>query len=164
MLEHELYETANHLMRQERDGHTLQATALINEAIVRLLGDTTLENAPNRKYLFGVIVRAMRQTLVDHARKKKSAKQGGDRRHYALDDVIESIEHESRVDLDALETALVELGENNPRQREVVELRFFGGLSAKQPAELLDVSLATVERDWRLARVKLYRNLREIEP
>ena len=148
----ELREAARGLMRGERKGHTLEPTALVHEAVIRLMQDGALEDAPNRKYFFGTAIRAMRQILVDHARHKKSLKQGGDRARVPLDDIQERLEQGSGTDLESLDQAL---GKLEPRQREIVEHRFFGGLTAEQTAEQLGVSLGTVERDWRLARAKL---------
>ena len=154
----ELREAARGLMRGERKDHTLEATALVHEAVIRLMQDGALEDAPNRKYFFGAAIGAMRQILVDHARHKKSLKAGGHREREPLDDIQDRLEQDSGLDLESLDAALAKL---EPRQREVVEHRFFGGLSVEQTAEVLGVSIGTVERDWRLARAKLRLELKE---
>lgn len=157
----ELRRTAAHLMMQERANHTLQPTALVNEAVMKLLEGQVLERADGRNYLFGAAVRAMRQILVDHARRKRSLKQGGDYERQPLDEAVEKFESEQGLDLEELDRVLGELDQESPRQREIVEHRFFGGLTVEQTAQMLDVSVGTVERDWRFARAWLYRLLND---
>lgn len=160
-LQHELRDMAAALMRRERPDHTLQATALVNEACIRLLDSDAVENAADRRYLFGMANRAMRQILIDHGRKRGTAKRGGHYQRGSLDIVLENFQSSNGCQFEDLEAALEELEQDSPRQREVVELRFFTGLSLAEVAEVLQVSVGTVERDWRLARAKLYQRLRE---
>lgn len=162
-LQSELRDMAAALMRRERPDHTLQATALVNEACVRLLDSDAIENASDRRYFFGMANRAMRQILIDHGRKRNTAKRGGDYQRGSLDIVLENFEASNGCRFEDLETALEALEGDSPRQREVVELRFFSGLSIAEVAEVLEVSVGTVERDWRLARAKLYQRLRDVE-
>lgn len=160
-LQSELRDMAAALMRRERPDHTLQATALVNEACVRLLDSEAIANASDRRYFFGMANRAMRQILVDHARRRQTAKRGGDFQRGSLDIVLENFETSNGCNFEDLEASLDRLEQDSPRQREVVELRFFSGLSIPEVAEVLDVSEGTVERDWRLARAKLYQQLRD---
>ncbi|MFK8110811.1 MAG: sigma-70 family RNA polymerase sigma factor [Rubripirellula sp.] len=160
-LQDELRDMAGALMRRERPDHTLQATALVNEACIKLLDADAFNNASNRRYMFGMANRAMRQILVDHARKRKTDKRGGDYQRASLDIVLDNFETNNQCRFEDLESALDRLEESSPRQREVVELRFFSGLSIEGVADVLEVSVGTVERDWRLARAKLFQQLRE---
>ena len=159
-LQSELRDMAAALMRRERPDHTLQATALVNEACVRLLDSDAIASASDRRYFFGMANRAMRQILVDHARQRQTAKRGGDYQRGSLDIVLENFETSNGCNFEDLESSLDKLEQDSPRQREVVELRFFSGLSIPEVAEVLNVSEGTVERDWRLARAKLYQELR----
>ncbi len=159
-LQSELRGMAAALMSRERADHTLQATALVNEACLRLLDSDAANNASDRRYFFGMANRAMRQILVDHARARRATKRGGEFERGSLDVVLDNFEAANRCDFVDLEASLETLGKESPRQREVVELRFFSGLSIPEVAEVLDVSEGTVERDWRLARAKLYQSLR----
>ena len=160
-LQSELRDMAGALMRRERPDHTLQATALVNEACLKLMDSDAFNNASNRRYMFGMANRAMRQILVDHARKRKTDKRGGDYVRASMDIVLDNFEASNRCQFEDLEAALSSLEEDSPRQREVVELRFFSGLSVEEVADVLEVSVGTVERDWRLARAKLFQQLRE---
>jgi len=160
-LQTELRQMASALMRRERADHTLQATALVNEACLRLLDSDAIENATDRRYFFAAANRAMRQILVDHARRRNATKRGGEYERGSLDVVLENFEHSNGCNFIDLEASLEALEKDSPRQREVVELRFFSGLSIPETAEVLGVSEGTVERDWRLARAKLYQQLRE---
>jgi len=148
--------TANRLMQQERPDHTLQASALINEACLQILDQGVIQTADNRRYLFAAAYRAMQQVLIDHARQRDAAKREGRWQKTSLDTILDRLETHSGCPFEDLNAALTELQDDSPRQREVVEHRFFGGLSVAQTAELLEVSPGTVERDWRLARTKLY--------
>ncbi|WP_145178622.1 sigma-70 family RNA polymerase sigma factor [Rubripirellula lacrimiformis] len=159
-LQSELRGMAAALMSRERPDHTLQATALVNEACLRLLDSDAAENASDRRYFFGMANRAMRQILVDHARARNTTKRGGEYQRGSLDIVLDNFEASNQCNFVDLESSLAELEKDSPRQREVVELRFFSGLSIPEVAEVLDVSVGTVERDWRLARAKLYQSLR----
>ena len=155
----ELRKMAGGMMRRERANHTLQPTALVNEAVVRLMDAEALKDAKNRAYFFGVMATAMRQVLVDHARKVRALRRGGDREKQALDIAIEEMESEHGVDLLALDDALNQLAGASVRQAEIVTLRFFGGLSMPEISEHLEVSLSTVEKDWKVARAWLKRQL-----
>jgi RNA polymerase sigma factor (TIGR02999 family) len=160
-LQSELRDMAGALMRRERPDHTLQATALVNEACLKLMDSDAFANASNRRYMFGMANRAMRQILVDHARKRKTSKRGGDHVRASMDIVLDNFEASNRCQFEDLEDALMSLEQDSPRQREVVELRFFSGLSVEEVADVLEVSVGTVERDWRLARAKLFQQLRD---
>ncbi|WP_436714543.1 sigma-70 family RNA polymerase sigma factor [Roseiconus lacunae] len=160
-LQSELRQMASALMRRERADHTLQATALVNEACVRLLDSDAIGNATDRRYFFAAANRAMRQILIDHARKRNAAKRGGDYERGSLDVVLDNFETSNGCNFEDLNASLDVLEKESPRQREVVELRFFSGLSIPETAEVLGVSEGTVERDWRLARAKLYQFLKE---
>ena len=152
----ELRRLAGAYLRNEAPGHTLQPTALVHEAFLRLLG-----NAPdceNRAQFFGVAAHLMRQILVDHARTRLAAKRGGDVVHLSLEaDLV--VSHEQEPNLVALDEALERLAAVDPRKARVVELRFFGGLSVEESAEALHVSEVTVRRDWQFAKSWLLREL-----
>jgi RNA polymerase sigma factor (TIGR02999 family) len=154
----ELRQVAAGLMAGERPGHSLQPTALVHEAVLRLIGEEALTRAPNRRYVFAAAARAMRQILVDHARRRDAAKRGGGREEVPLDSVLERFDRRA-IDLVALDDALERLAALSPRQSQVVTLRFFGGYSVPEVAKLLDVSPSTVESDFRLARAWLRRQL-----
>ena len=155
----ELHRLAHHYMRHERPGHLLQTSALINEAYVRLI-DWKNARWENRAHFFGVAAQLMRRILVDFAREKNYQKRGGNMLQVSLNDAAAfSIERSS--DLVALDEALTSLAEMDARKAQVVEMRFFAGLSVEEVAELLKVSKETVIRDWRLAKVWLLRELHE---
>lgn len=156
----ELHRIADGQMRLERQEHTLQPTALVNEALVRLIEDGAFHQAPNRAYLFGAATQAMRRVLVDHARRRAAGKRGGDRKRTALDDALAQFDSQ-KIDILALDEALRELELLNTRQSRIVMLRFFGGLTISQIAEQLTVSVGTVEADFRVARAWLRGRLRE---
>jgi RNA polymerase sigma factor (TIGR02999 family) len=145
-------------MRRERPGHTLQPSALVHEALLRLLDGDALADVPNRRYLFAAAAQAMRQVLVDHARRRHAARRLGERIRLPLDEALVTFE-EQGLDVIALHDALDQLAESNPRQAQVVVLRFFGGLSIPEVAETLEVSDTTVEGDWRFARAWLHGRL-----
>ncbi len=152
----ELHKLAVHYMRAERDDHTLQPTALVHEAYMRLV-DQRNASWQNRSHFFGIAAQAMRRILVDHARRKRAGKrEGGDR--VTLDESVAEAPQRS-VDLIALDDALNKLAALDPRQARVVELRFFGGLDIEQTAESLGISPATVKRDWTFARAFLQREM-----
>jgi|SRR5215813_2944490 len=153
----ELHRLAHHYMSQERVGHTLQTTALVNEAYVRLIDWKNLR-WQNRAHFFAVSAQLMRHILVDFARARNYDKRGGGARRVELDDVAVTADDKS-TDLLALDEALKALAKLDERQSRVVELRFFGGLTNDEVAEVLKVSEPTVRRDWSLARAWLYRNL-----
>jgi RNA polymerase sigma factor (TIGR02999 family) len=150
----ELRRTAGGLMRRERPGHTLQPSALVHEALLRLLDGDTLANIPNRRYLFAAAAQAMRQVLVEHARRRGARKRDGNRVRIPLDQVLAGFD-EQGLDVIALHEALERLARDHPRPAQVVTLRFFGGLSVPEVAESLEVSDTTIESDWRFARAWL---------
>ena len=150
----ELRQMAGALMRRERPGHTLQPSALVNEAIVRLFEGAALARAQDRRYLFASAAQAMRQVLVDHARRRDAAKRDGGRQRVPLDQVLQYFD-ERQLDVVALHEALDRLMALDERQGLVVSLRFFAGLSVPEVADVLDVSVGTIEGDWRIARAWL---------
>ena len=153
----ELHRLAHHYISRERPGHTLQTTALVNEAYLQLVGQKDVEWA-NRAHFFAVSAQVMRHILVDYARQRSSSKRGGSFQKVALDaEVI--VSQERARELVALDEALNALNELHPRRSKVVELRYFGGLNNTEAAAVLQVSEATIERDWRFARAWLYREL-----
>jgi RNA polymerase sigma factor (TIGR02999 family) len=156
----ELKQLAQGFMRRERPDHTLQPTALVHEAVLRIFGRPTATSIPNRSYLFAMAAHAMRRILVEHARRKGAERRGGHFERVPLDDVIESIETTHGVLLLDLEEALKKLEGINRRLCDVVTMRFFGGLEMQQIADHLHVSLTTVERDWRFARAWLRQELK----
>lgn len=150
----ELHRMAARYIRQERPGHTLQATALVNEAYVRLI-DQRGKDWQNRAHFFGVAAHVMRRVLIDHARSHQTLKRGGEIRKVSLEDAL-PFSPERSEQLMALDDALSRLAAIDPRQARVVELRFFGGLSETEAAEVLGVSIRTVKRDWSVAKAWLY--------
>jgi len=153
----ELHRLAHHCMRRERPGHLLQTSALVNEAYVRLI-DWKSVRWQNRAHFFGVAAQLMRRILVDFARDRQYLKRGGGALQVSLSEAA-SFVVQRRADLVALDEALNALAEIDPRKVQVVEMRFFAGLSVEEVAELLNVSKETVMRDWRLAKVWLLRQL-----
>jgi RNA polymerase sigma factor (TIGR02999 family) len=153
----ELRGIAGRMMRRERQDHTLQATALIHEAYVHLV-DQRGKDWQNRAHFFGVSAQVMRRILVDHARTRRTKKRGGGQPKVSLDEALPlSIEQSDEVL--ALDEALSRLAQFDPRQSRVVELRFFGGLTDEEAAEVLGVSSRTVKRDWVVAKAWLYGEL-----
>jgi RNA polymerase sigma factor (TIGR02999 family) len=150
----ELRKVASRLMRRERADHTLSPTAVVHEAVIRLLGEVVFDKAPDRSYLFASAARAMREVLIDHARRRTADRRGGGRRRVPLDSVVDYFE-EQGLDVVAVHEALDRLAELDARQAQVMTLRYFGGMSVPEVARALDVSVVTVERDWRLARAWL---------
>ena len=153
----ELREIARYHLRRERPGHTLQSGALVNEAYLRLLGQQP--DTQNRAHFLAVSSRLMRQILVDHARQFGAAKRGSDRK-VELDASIISPRSSDPVDLIVLNDALDALAKLDEQQGRVVELRFFGGLSTEEVAEVLNISPATVKRDWNVAKAWLTRRMK----
>jgi RNA polymerase sigma factor (TIGR02999 family) len=153
----ELHRMARHYMARERDGHTLQTTALINEVYLRLVKVKEVQ-WQDRAHFFAVSAQLMRRILTDFARSHGYQKRGGGARQVPLDEVCLASE-EPGVDLVALEQALTRLGETDARKSKVVELRFFGGLTVDETAEVLQISGETVMRDWSVARAWLLREL-----
>jgi RNA polymerase sigma factor (TIGR02999 family) len=154
-------QAAGHL-RDERPGHTLQPTALAHEAYLRLVGRGDYP-WQNRAHFMAVAARAMRAILVDHARRRNAVKRGGGRAPASIDTFVE-MEGGAAVRFDDLDQALQDLARLSERQARVVELRYFGGLTIEEAAEVLDVSAMTVKRDWATARAWLYRELSGSEP
>lgn len=155
----ELHRIAAGLMCRERPSHTLQPTALIHEAFLKLVDQTQIE-WQNRAHFFGIAARAMRQVLVDHARKHLSAKRGGLLQRVTLDENL-ALQAELSVEILALHEALEKLAARDERAARVVELRVFAGLSAVEAAHVLGVSKRTVDGDWMVARMFLSRELTE---
>jgi RNA polymerase sigma-70 factor (ECF subfamily) len=153
----ELHRLAHRYIRRERPGHTLQTTALLNEAYVRLVEQNDVE-WQNRSHFFGVAAQLMRHILVDYARQHLAAKRGGEFKKLALDEGV-IVSRERAAELVALDEAMQALSEIYPRRSKVVELRYFGGMNNKEASELLNVSETTIERDWRFAKAWLYREL-----
>jgi RNA polymerase sigma factor (TIGR02999 family) len=154
----ELRRQAARYMRDEPAGHTLQATALVHEAYLRLVDQPSVE-WQDRAHFLAVAANAMRRILVDRARARHAAKRGGAERALTLSETVAVANEESEVDVLVLHEALIRLAELDPRQARVVELRYFGGLSIPEAAVALGVSHATVERDWRNARLWLRHEL-----
>jgi RNA polymerase sigma factor (TIGR02999 family) len=155
----ELRHIAASYMRRERPGHTLQATALVHEAYLQLV-DQTRVTWQSRAHFFGVASRLMRRILVDHARSHKAEKRGGSAQKLSLDEAV-GVSQKKEVALEALDDALNALSAIDPRQSRIVELRFFGGLTVEETAEVLGTSTATVEREWRMAKAWLHHQLQE---
>jgi RNA polymerase sigma factor (TIGR02999 family) len=153
----ELRKLAAGYVRRERPGHTLQATALVNEAYLRLIGHRGGAWS-GRSHFYGIAARLMRQILVEHARKHRAEKRGGDRVAVSLDHADE-VTSAPDVDILAVHEALERLAAFDDQQARIVELRFFGGLSIAEAAEVLGVGHATVERDWSMARAWLRKEL-----
>jgi RNA polymerase sigma factor (TIGR02999 family) len=153
----ELRRLAHHYMSHERAGHTLQTTALVNEAYLRLV-DQKEVRWQNRAQFFGLAAQVMRHILVDHARSQTRAKRGGGAIVVPLDEAA-VLTPERAADLVALDDALQLFAKEYPRKSQVVELRYFGGLSVEETAEVLKVSPVTVMRDWNVAKAWLYREM-----
>src|SRR5262249_14177504 len=157
----ELHRLAHHYMSRERPGHTLQTTAILNEAYLRLV-DNTKPAWQGRSHFIAVAAQLMRRIMVDHARERHSLKRGGDALKGALDEAAFVTETRSE-ELLALDGALNELAALDARKSQIVELRYFGGLTVKETAEFLKLSPRSVEREWTMAKAWLYRALREEE-
>jgi RNA polymerase sigma-70 factor, ECF subfamily len=155
----ELHQLAKAYMRRERPDHTLQATALINEAYVRLVGEDIDWNS--RAHFIGLASHIMRRVLVDYARARNAEQRIGGLHRVVLDDEL-AITPQQLEEVVALHEALKQLEAEKPRQAHVVELRYFGGLSVEQIATLLQIAPRSVKRDWALARIYLYRELKSL--
>src|SRR5215467_4104735 len=153
----ELHRVAHRYMADERAGHTLQTTALVNEVYLRLV-DVRGVSWQNRAHFFAICARTMRRILIDFARSRQYQKRGGEAVSVTLDDAL-GVSLQPAVDLVALDDALRGLAKLDPRKTEVVELRFFGGLNVEETAEVLKISPETVMRDWKFARAWLARAL-----
>jgi len=154
----ELHRQAAYYLRRERVGHTLQTTALIHEAYLKLV-DQRSANWESRTHFFAIAAQAMRRILVDYARATHRKKRGGDDIRITLDEAMLPSAENRSVDLIALDEALNKLAKRDLQQSRVVELRYFGGLTLEETAEALHVSRATVASDWSMAKVWLYREL-----
>jgi RNA polymerase sigma factor (TIGR02999 family) len=150
----QLYAMAHRVTGRQAAHHTLNPTALVNEAFVKLVATDTLTAAPDRRYFYAAAARAMRQILADHARKKNAAKRGGGRVRVALDQVLAYLDRQ-KIDALELSDSLDELERRYVRKAQVVQLRFFAGMTLDEVARHLGVSLGTVELDWRAARAFL---------
>lgn len=158
----ELHRQARALLRGERRNHTLQTTALINEAYLRLAGQQSVE-WQNRAHFFALAANMMRRILVDYAKKRQRLKRGGDGEHLPLDDAIavaaETTNGAATVDLIALDGALNKLAVKDERLARIVELRYFSGLTVEETAEVLKISAMTVKRDWNVAKAWLHKEI-----
>jgi RNA polymerase sigma factor (TIGR02999 family) len=155
----ELRRQARFLMSSERSNHTLQPTALVHEAFMRISEQSGID-WQNRGHFYGIASRLMRQILVDHARTHGAAKRGSNTIHFSIDDVQISVEERAHSIL-CLDEVLERLEKFDEQQAKVVEMRFFGGMSTSEIAETLDISERTVIRDWQTARLWLYRELNQ---
>jgi RNA polymerase sigma factor (TIGR02999 family) len=153
----ELRRLARYYIRRERAGQTLQTTALVNEAYLRLVDQRNVR-WQNRAHFFAIAAQLMRRILVDKARKRYNAKRGGNLRKVSLDGVA-VLSGERDADLIALDEALIDLEAMDSRKSKIVELRFFGGLNIEEAAEVLSISPATVQREWSVAKAWLYREI-----
>lgn len=158
-VQRELHRIAARYMAAERPGHDLQATALINEAYLRLVDWKDIQWA-DRAHFFGMAARMMRRVLVDHARRRGRVKRGADVMQVSLTHAAH-VPAPDRADVLGLDDALRTLEELDPRKSQIVEMRFFGGLSLEETAEALDMSVASVRRDWTLARAWLFGELKK---
>ena len=153
----ELHRLAHRYMRNEKPGHTLQTTALVNEAYMRLVDMNTM-HWQNRNHFFAISARLMRRILVDFARARKYLKRGGHAQQVSFDETLLAFPQKA-ADLVALDDALNAMAEIDPRKCSVVEMRFFAGMSVEETAEVLHVSADTVMRDWKMAKIWLLREL-----
>jgi len=161
LVEVELHRLAHYYMSRERVGHTLQTTALVDEAYLRLVGQKNID-WHNRGHFFGIAAKLMRQILVDYARKRHFAKRGGNAWHVSLDEAA-IVADERASELISLDEALQELAEISPEQSRIVELRFFGGLTIEETAEVMSLSVDKVKRDWTMAKTWLYHELKMVD-
>jgi RNA polymerase sigma factor (TIGR02999 family) len=157
LIHEELRRLAHHYMSNERPGHTLQTTALVNEAYLRLVNRKGV-HWQNRAHFFAIAATLMRSILVDHARSHASAKRGGGGPKVEIDEAM-IVSQERAAEVLALDDVLTKLAKFDPQQSRIVELRFFGGLTIEETAEVLDLSPATIKREWTAARAWLYREL-----
>lgn len=155
----ELRRIAHRYVQRERNGHTLETTALVNEAYLRLAGQKKIE-WQNRAHFFAGTAQVMRHILIDHARRRNYAKHGGEVQQVSLAEA-DVMSNERAAELIVMDEALSELAQLDLRKSRVVELRYFGGLSLEETAEVLEVSVMTVRRDWRTAKAWLYRRIKD---
>lgn len=158
----ELHRLASRYLRQERPGHTLQSTALVNEAYMKLAGQHSVR-WQNRAHFFGIAAQLIRRILVDYARTKGAAKRGANSPRLSLDEALGVTDRSGECDLDlvALNDALEELAKIDARQSRLVELRFFAGLTVEETAEVMQMSPASVKREWTAAKAWLFREIRK---
>jgi RNA polymerase sigma factor (TIGR02999 family) len=156
----ELRSIAGRYLSRESPSHTLQSTALVHEAYFKLIGQRRVR-WQNRAHFFGIAAQMMRRILIDHARHQARDKRGGPAPKLSLDDAMATAEAEADIDLLALDDALTALAQIDPRGAQIIELRFFSGLSLEETAEVVGVSAGTVKRDWSAARAWLYREMRQ---
>lgn len=154
----ELRRQAAGYLRRERSNHTLQPTALINEAYLKLIDQRDVK-WQNRAHFFAIAAQAMRRILVDYARERKREKRGGAAENLPIEEALTIVSQEKSVDLVALDEALNKLAQFDERQAKVVELRYFSGLSIDETAEVLEVSNVTVRRDWNMAKAWLHQEI-----
>ena len=154
----ELRRQASGYLRRERSNHTLQPTALINEAYLKLIDQRDVK-WQNRSHFFAIAAQAMRRILVDYARERKREKRGGAAENLPIEEALTIVSQEKSVDLVALDEALNKLAKFDERQAKVVELRYFSGLSIDETAEVLNVSNVTVRRDWNMAKAWLHQEI-----
>jgi RNA polymerase sigma-70 factor, ECF subfamily len=154
----ELRTLAHNHLRAERQGHTFQSVDLVHEAFLRLVDQAP--ETQDRKHFVAVASRLMRQILVDYARSRAAAKRGPEQK-VLLDEALDLPEQQRPVDVIALNDALTELARHDPQQVQIVEMRFFGGLTLDEAADVLGVSVATVKRDWSMAKAWLVREMRD---
>ena len=153
----ELRRLAHRQMRRERAGDTLQTTALINEAYLRLV-DYTRVRPRDRAHFFAIAAQAMRRILIERARSRRASKRGSGAQQVSLEEAVE-LSNQRAADLVALDEALTNLAVIDPRKAQVVELKYFGGMTIEETAEVLEVSTPTVERDWHMAKIWLHREV-----
>lgn len=161
MVYDELRRLARHYLKSERPDHTLQSTALVHEAYLRLVGQSSLQ-VESRAHFFGIAAGLMREILVDHARRRGAAKRGADCLTLTLDEAV-ALPQQKELNVIALDDALNTLAGMDPRQSRIVVLRFFGGLSIEETSDVLEISTATVKREWATARLWLQRELNRSE-
>ena len=154
----ELHKQATRFLRRERAGHTLQTTALINEAYLKLIDQHEVK-WQNRAHFFGIAAQAMRRILVDYAKTRHREKRGGADENLPLEEAVFAVSAAPNVDLVELDEVLTRLAEFDERQANIVELRYFGGMSVEETAEVLHISTATVKSDWRTAKAWLHREI-----
>ena len=163
LVQPELHRLAHHYMSRERADHTLQTTAILNEAYLRLVDNNPKPPWQNRTHFVAAAAQLMRRIMVDHARERRSLKRGGGAVKVTLDETAFVTESRSE-ELLALDDALERLAVQDPRKSQIVELRYFGGLTVEETAQFLKLSLRTVEREWTMAKAWLFRRLSEEEP
>ncbi|MEP7212845.1 MAG: sigma-70 family RNA polymerase sigma factor [Acidobacteriota bacterium] len=154
----ELRRQADRYLRRERQNHTLQTTALVNEAYLKLAGQKNVE-WQNRGHFFAVAAQAMRRILVDYAKQRHRSKRGGSNEDLPLEEALLAAADEANVDIAALDEALKRLAKFDERQERLIELRYFGGMTLDEAADLMGISRATAAREWKMAKAWLYREL-----